>query len=146
MRPKRATEPTVRILEQVVTASVAVTGRALVDVAADLTFLQWRVLVVVGAGRHGTAVSEIARQLGSKLPATSRLVGRLRQRGLLTAAKDPVDARVTIVRLSDQGGDVRRRIVNRRRQLLRSVANASGLTAEDHPLLERLRVGLEGQE
>src|SRR3954465_12182888 len=74
-------------LERVVLGSVGVTARAVGTVAPDLTLLQWRVIVVLAPAVNGLAVSELAGHLGSRLPAMSRLLGRLRSRGLIQTGK-----------------------------------------------------------
>jgi DNA-binding MarR family transcriptional regulator len=132
----------VPVLDRVVTSAVALTGRALAEEAPDLTVLQWRVLVVLAAS-EGLAMSDIARRIGSKLPATSRLIGRLRTRGLVDAGKDPSDARVTDVRLSAAGIALRHRVVERRAAHLRAIVQASGLAAADRDSLERLAAALD---
>ncbi|MGI6536687.1 MAG: MarR family winged helix-turn-helix transcriptional regulator [Eggerthellaceae bacterium] len=54
-------------------------------------------------GEDGIAVSELARILRSSLPATSRLLGTLERRGLVTRRQDPADRRKTLVTLTDAG-------------------------------------------
>jgi DNA-binding MarR family transcriptional regulator len=111
-------------LERVVVASVAVTARALADVAPELTFAQWRVLVLVDAP-DAVGVGAIASALGTKIAATSRLVGRLRAHDLVATERSADDARVVLVRLTVDGRNVRSRVVERRRiDLGRAVAHA----------------------
>ena len=65
--------------------AVGVTARAVAEAAPELSLLQWRVLVVLAGSPDGRTVSEVADRIGSRLPATSRLLGRLRRRGLVEA-------------------------------------------------------------
>src|SRR3954470_2907922 len=102
MRVTRAAVPTELLhqIERVVVASVAMTARALADVAPELTFVQWRVLVLVDAP---DGVGAIAAALGAKIAATSRLIGRLRARGLVETKRGDADARVVLVTLTARG-------------------------------------------
>ena len=51
-------------LEGVTFGTVAVTSRALAMVGLEVTFPQWRVLVIAGQAGESTSVSEIATRLG----------------------------------------------------------------------------------
>jgi DNA-binding MarR family transcriptional regulator len=135
---------TIDALERVATASVAVTGRALGQVAPELTFLQWRVLVVVGGEADGLPVSDVARQVGSKLPAMSRLLGRLRRRDLVDSDKVSADARLTVVRLTPAGRALRDDVIRRRRDLLSAGAQRAGVGRAMASDLERVALALEG--
>lgn len=130
-------------LERIVVASVALTARVLGEVAPDLTFLQWRVLVVVDEGADGIAVGAIAAELGAKLAATSRLLHRLRTRGLLAMDKDPQDNRVSLVRLTPAGEALRTAVVDRRRSILAWGIQHGGLTLADLPSADRVVRALE---
>lgn len=111
------------VLEQLAFALVALTTTALSEGApgADLTFPQWRVLVVLGAGDGGRVLrlSVLADAISASRPSTSRLVRRLERRGLVEAMPDPDDGRGLLVRLSDRGLAVRAAVVSRRRELIR---------------------------
>jgi DNA-binding MarR family transcriptional regulator len=113
-------------LEAVAYGSVAVTSRALSTVGLELTFAQWRVLVVVGEKSDGATVTEIAARLGAEISPVSRLVTRLVRRGLVTASKDDQDRRVTRVTVSDAGREIRETVIERRRVLLAEVLAAAG--------------------
>jgi DNA-binding MarR family transcriptional regulator len=107
--------------------SVAVTSRALATVGLELTFAQWRVLVVAGENaEEGATVTEIADRLGSEISPVSRLVSRLARRGLVTADKDQRDRRVTRVRVSGAGREIRDTVIEQRRELLAEVLAAAG--------------------
>jgi DNA-binding MarR family transcriptional regulator len=107
--------------------SVAVTSRALATVGLELTFAQWRVLVVVGEKpEEGATVTEIADRLGAEISPVSRLVSRLAGRGLVVADKDKRDRRVTRVKVSGAGNEIRDAVIERRRELLTEVLAAAG--------------------
>ena len=107
-------------LESLAIGSVAVTTLALTQAGVELTFAQWRVLMVVADGADGATVSEISAAIGSATSPASRLVTRMRDRGLVLTQKDAHDHRATRVHLSERGGAVRDRVVARRRELLAS--------------------------
>jgi DNA-binding MarR family transcriptional regulator len=129
-------------LERIVVASVAVTARALADVAPELTLVQWRVLVLVDRP-GGIPVGSIAAALGTKIASASRLVGRLRQRGLVQTRRSEDDARVVLVSMTAQGLDLRNRVVDRRRRELHAAIADARLTPAAAPLLERMATVLE---
>jgi len=130
-------------LERIVVASVAITARVLAEVSPELTFIQWRVLVVVGSAPQGIAVGSLAAELGAHLAAMSRLVGRLRARGLVATAKDPSDARVTLVRLTEAGARLRDAVVDRRRSTLAWGLQLHGLAIADAAAAARIATILE---
>jgi DNA-binding MarR family transcriptional regulator len=114
-------------LEALAFGSVAVTSRALTTVGLELTFAQWRVLVVVGENpEEGATVTEIAARLGAEISPVSRLVGRLARRGLVDADKDERDRRVTRVTVSERGRELRDTVIERRREFLTEVLAAAG--------------------
>ena len=115
-QPAAAT-PLLLALERVVVASVGRTAKVLAEVAPELTLVQWRVLVVVD-DPDGVPVSQVASSLGAKLSAVSRLLGRLRDHGLVATRRDETDARVIRVSLTPKGRALRDRIVARRRASL----------------------------
>lgn len=110
---------------------MAVTTRALASTALDLTFVQWRVLVIVGEDEDGATVSEIAIRLGAEISPLSRLVGRLARRGLVATGKDERDRRVTRVNLTDAGRAIRETVLRRRRELLAVVLAGIGPIGSD---------------
>jgi len=135
----RGSGPATHALERIAYGTVAVTTRALTAVGLDLTFGQWRVLVIVGNDPDGTTMSDIALRLGAALSPTSRLVSRLAYRGLVTLVKDDVDRRVTRVALTDAGRTTRQAVLDQRLELLREVvAAADPVNAEALAALERI--------
>lgn len=113
-------------LQAIAFGAVAVTTRALQTVGLELTFAQWRVLVIVGESDEGATVSEVAVRLGSELSPASRLVGRMARRGFVTLLKDDVDRRVTRVALTSAGRGIREAVLERRLVLLLAVLAAAG--------------------
>jgi DNA-binding MarR family transcriptional regulator len=113
-------------LEAVAFGSVAVTTRALATVGLELTFAQWRVLVIVGERPDGATVTEIAARLGAEISPVSRLVSRIARRGLVATAKDDRDRRVTRVAITESGRDLRETVLARRRALLLQVLAVAG--------------------
>jgi DNA-binding MarR family transcriptional regulator len=105
---------------------VAVTTRALAAVGLELTFAQWRLLVIVGEKSSGATVTEVAARLGAEISPISRLVSRLARRGLVRASKDEQDRRVTRVTITSAGRDIRTAVFERRRELLGDVLAEAG--------------------
>jgi DNA-binding MarR family transcriptional regulator len=111
-------------LERIVIGAVGITTQALAQAAPDveLTFSQWRALLILGDPPSGRRVGEVAARVGVTLPATSRLLRRLDRRGLVALAPDEADRRATRATLTGQGAGVRDAILAFRRAALRDVA------------------------
>jgi DNA-binding MarR family transcriptional regulator len=111
-------------IERLVFAGVALTTRALSEARADLdlTLAQWRVLVILGEAEDGATVSQVAARIGVTLPATSRQLRRLEQRGLLEIGPDQRDRRATRVRLTSLGRTARDDVVSFRREKIAEIA------------------------
>src|SRR6188768_2550865 len=127
-------------LERIAVGAVGLTTRALAqaDTGFELTFPQWRALLVVG--------EEIdAARIGGTLPATSRLLRRLERRGLTVLSVDELDRRATRARLTDHGRTVRETILAHRRAALREVAAALA-PSEQRRLKDGLRAIAAGLE
>jgi DNA-binding MarR family transcriptional regulator len=133
-------ERVVESIEQLVVEAVGITTVALAQATPDveLSFPQWRALVVVGAKEGGIRVGEIAGRIGSAVPTTSRLVRRLERRGLVESQRDEADRRATIVRLTPSGERIRAALVRRRRELIRE-----SLARHPIPLADDLHLGLK---
>jgi DNA-binding MarR family transcriptional regulator len=130
-------------VDRVAVGAVALTARAVSEEGADLTLAQWRVLVIVGESRDGATVKEIALRLGTKPSPTSRLVGRLRRRDLVSSARDDPDGRFTRVRLTESGSRLRSQVLRRRERYLRDVLAAVGPVPLDTETLDRVASALE---
>jgi DNA-binding MarR family transcriptional regulator len=119
------TEPLVSSLERIAVGAVGVTTQALARVhGVDMTFPQWRALVILGETADGARIGEVAARTGVTLPATGRLLRRLERRGLLALATDPADRRATRATLTNAGQAVLDDILARRRAVLAEVADA----------------------
>jgi DNA-binding MarR family transcriptional regulator len=115
-------------LEQIVIGAVGLTTRALAEAApgADLTFPQWRAILILGEDPAGARVGQVATRVGVTLPATSRLLRRLERRGLVVLAQDESDHRATRARLTDHGTQVRDAILDYRRAALSDISSRLG--------------------
>jgi DNA-binding MarR family transcriptional regulator len=131
VRKQPASGSPAHALEAVAYGAIAVTTRALETIEFELTFGQWRVLVIAGERDGGATVSDIAARLGSELSPASRLVGRMARRGLVTLVKDDLDRRITRVTLTSSGTAVRQAVLERRLALLREVLAGAGPVAPD---------------
>ena len=111
-------------LERIAVGAVGLTTRALsqADMGFELTFPQWRALLVLGEQADGARIGEVAARVGGTLPATSRLLRRLERRGLTALSVDELDRRATRARLTDHGRTVRETILAHRRAALRQIA------------------------
>jgi DNA-binding MarR family transcriptional regulator len=98
---------------------VAITARSIHSGARgdDLSFQQWRIVVVLGQVETAR-ISELAERIGASGPSASRLVQRLRRRGIVRQEVDPDDRRAVRVSLTDQGRELRSRVVDTRRRLI----------------------------
>jgi DNA-binding MarR family transcriptional regulator len=118
--------------------SIAAAALASAGFDFDLTILQWRTLTAVSERPDGLRVSEVAAIVGSSLPSASRLVDRLRRRGLVATQTDAADRRATRVRATPAGQELRTRIVDHRQRMLRN-----RLAGRTEPLPSDLQGGLE---
>jgi DNA-binding MarR family transcriptional regulator len=128
------------LVERIVLAGVGLTSRALTDATAgpELTFPQWRVLVVLGERRQGATLSEVATRVGVTLPATSRQLRRLARRGLVEIVPDPDDRRASRARLTEAGVRVRQAIMDYRRDHIRALTRS--MTVSPSSLADLARV------
>jgi DNA-binding MarR family transcriptional regulator len=130
-------------LEAIAFGSVAITTRALATSGIDLTFAQWRVLVIVGEHPEGATVTEIATRLGGEISPVSKLVARVSRRGLVRTSKDDRDRRVTRVRVTDEGGELRQTVLDHRRRLLADVlADAGPIEPDVAGALDRIGIAI----
>ena len=126
-------EQIVQAIERLVVASVGITTVALEQAgpAIELTFAQWRALLIVGSSDEGIRVGALASRIGSAVPTTSRLVRRLEARAMVTAQRDETDRRATVVRLTPAGMRTRAAIVARRAELIRDALAEVGPVSPD---------------
>jgi DNA-binding MarR family transcriptional regulator len=111
-------------LENIVFAGVALTTVAISAARPgfDLTFPQWRVVVILGDSPNGARISDVARGVGVTIPATSRQLRRLERRGLVTVGRDERDHRAALVRLTPDGQAARDAIVAYRKARILELA------------------------
>lgn len=124
------------LIEGIIVAGVALTTRALSEATPDLelTFPQWRVLLVVGERETGSKLTEVATRVGVTLPATSRQIHRLVRRGLIQVQRDERDRRAARVRLTETGNQVRKQILDFRQA--RIAETITGLSVSGQTLGE----------
>ena len=136
-------EDLVGVLERLVVGSVAITARAIAAADAELTFMQWRVLFVVGECEDGQAVGEIATRIGAHASPASRVVSRLKRRGLVSTDKGDLDKRVVCVRLTEAGRDLRARVLDTRGRDLADVLDIVSMTPAESDTVARLAQAFE---
>ncbi len=139
-------ETVVETLERIVVAGVALTAIALDRGATglDLTFPQWRVILVLGDSANGATISTVAKRIGVTLPATGRQLRRLERRGLVSVAPDDRDRRAARARLTEVGLAHREAILRVRHEALASAVAALALSDEQRQGLQRLASALDG--
>lgn len=136
-------EDLVEVLERLVVGSVAITARAIAAADAELTFMQWRVLLVVGEREDGQAVGEIAGRIGANASPASRVVSRLKRRGLVSTDKGDLDKRVVCVRLTEAGRHLRACVLELRGQDLAKVIAAASMTPTEAGAIAKLARSFE---
>jgi DNA-binding MarR family transcriptional regulator len=123
-------------LDRIAFSTVAITTTAIEEVAGtDLTFLGWRVLVVLGETSSPMRVGDLGLRLNLSRASASKLVRRLQKRGWIVLAPDEADRRGTLVSLAARGAQLRHDVLTRRREIL-----AEALAA---PLPSRFDTGLD---
>lgn len=127
-------------LERIIFAGVALTTVAISAArpGIDLTFPQWRVVVILGDRRQGARISEVAQRVGVTIPATSRQLRRLERRGLVTVSPDERDRRAAVARLTPDGQAARDAIVAYRKARIMELAapfDADGRLAHELSLI-----------
>lgn len=119
-----------RVISAIVAESVAQTGDA-------VTMPQLRTLVLV-ATRGDVNATAVADSLGIHPSNASRLCERLVQSGLLDRQDDPRDRRNVALRLTEQGSELVRSVMEHRRAAFRVIVEAMSDAGRSH-----LRAGLE---
>jgi len=106
-RPIRKHAELASEIERLLTFGIGITARAIDQTpqAADLTLVQWRVLVIASQA-HGLRIGELAAHLGISIPSASRLVRRIEVQGLLAAARSDDDRRATNVAVTSAGREI----------------------------------------
>jgi DNA-binding MarR family transcriptional regulator len=130
-------------LELLAVELVSVTNRAIGELGAgEVSFPQWRLLMVLGSAPGPLRLHEIARQVSASMPSASRLVDRMKRRGLVASAPDPGDRRGRLISLTERGAQMRDQVTARRRALieegLSSYEGAPDVVAELARIVEGL--------
>jgi DNA-binding MarR family transcriptional regulator len=118
-------------LNALAVALVALSARAVYEAAGDLSLLQWRALVELDAGGP-LRLGDLGARLPSSMPATSRLVKRMTERGLLVTRPVPADGRGISVQLSAKGRTLHAAVIDRRRDLIAEGVGSASLPAGLH--------------
>jgi DNA-binding MarR family transcriptional regulator len=115
--------------------------------SAELSFNEYDVLFnLCRQPQHALRIRDLNRHLLLTQPSVSRLVDRLVQRELVTKESDPGDGRGTIVRITDQGYQLFRRVAVVHAE---SIRNRVGGVLAPHELrqltalTEKLRLGAQ---
>jgi len=82
----------------------------------DLTLSQWRALITIGE-HPSSAINAVGKRLGIGLPASSLLVDRLVQSGLVNRNRSTKDRRLVLCSLTESGRTLYQLITQRQRQL-----------------------------
>ena len=141
------TDPAVaESLERIIFAGVALTTVAISNAQPEfeLTFPQWRVLVILGNAPEGVRIGEVARLVGVTVPATSRQLRRLERRGLVTVKKDERDARASLASLTPVGHAARDSIIDYRQARIRELAAPFETNASLRSELDRIAEAFDG--
>jgi DNA-binding MarR family transcriptional regulator len=122
----------------------------------DLSFTQLKALCVLEADGEERSLKALAEALGVSLPAMSRAVDSLYERGLVDRQEDQADRRVKRVRLTDEGRTVPQALNEARlsalHELMSSLADeeaaalehALGLILERHAEIAAYRPAEQG--
>lgn len=120
----------VGLLERIAIGAVAITARALTEAAGELTFLQWRVLVVAADHPDGVSVGEIGRLIGASPPSATRVVRRMERQRLVVLARDEDDRRRVRVGLTGEGRRIRDAVMQERSAHLADLLARSAVVAD----------------
>jgi DNA-binding MarR family transcriptional regulator len=128
-------------IERLLTSGIGITARAIDQTAdaAELTLVQWRVLVIASQ-TDGLRIGKLAAHLGISIPSASRLVRRIEAQGLVTATRADDDRRATNIALTKAGRVIVDAVVRCRRELIRLALSTEpgGLPATAAPLVGQI--------
>jgi DNA-binding MarR family transcriptional regulator len=128
-------------IERLLTSGIGITARAIDQTAeaAELTLIQWRVLVIASQ-TDGLRIGELGAHLGISIPSASRLVRRIETQGLVTARRARDDRRATNVALTKAGREIVDAVVRCRRELIRLALSTEpgGLPSAAAPLVGQI--------
>jgi len=92
----------------------------------DLSFTQLKALCFMETGGEERSVKALAESMGLSLPAMSRAVDGLFERGFVEREEDPTDRRMKRVRLTDAGRTVPRALNDARLSALAELMSSLG--------------------
>lgn len=102
-------------------ALVGIALRSVSEVAPDITLVQFRALATLAD--HGSQrVADLASLLGVNSSTATRMSSRLRRKGLITRAADPVDRRATRLEITPAGQAVVQAVTARRQAVIGRIA------------------------
>ncbi len=102
---------------------VAVVAQSISAVEDQVTFVQFRMLVVI-ASRGPLNLGEVARHMGVHPSNATRMVDKLVTAGLVERTDDPADRRYLSLILTPAGHDVVEQVMSHRRQAISKVMDA----------------------
>ncbi|HEY7931463.1 MAG TPA: MarR family transcriptional regulator [Acidimicrobiales bacterium] len=105
---------------------VAVAARSLADVDDDVTLPQYRALVVTGT-RGAQSLASLAEALGVTPATATRMCDRLVRKRLIKRSHDAHDRRSIRIELTPRGRDLVTKVLERRRQEIRSILESMNL-------------------
>lgn len=130
-------------LESLAVELVSVTNSAIAEVVGgEVSFPQWRLLMVLGSAPGPLRLQEIARRVSASMPSASRLVERMERRGLVVSAPDPRDGRGRLISLAERGAQMRVQVIARRRAMIEEGLSSFDATQDVAEALARIVEGL----
>jgi len=134
-------------LAGIVFGGVAITASALEHATdgQEVTFTQWRAILIVGEREEGCRVGEVAGFVNASLPTASRLLRRLERRGLLVLERDEQDRRATRARLTEAGVRVRSSVLAYRRDEIAAIVDEVKPPAAAEAVLRDLAAGFRAR-
>lgn len=139
-KPRQPVEAGAELVDAVLAASralVAVAARSLVNVAEDVTLVQYRVLVELAA-RGPQRVADLAAVLGVDPSTVTRMCDRLVRKGLANRRRVNSDRRAVKISLAPAGRELVQEVTRQRRAELKKIL--ARLPDEDRsPVLEALQ-------
>lgn len=87
-------------------------------------------------GQDSSTMTELADNIGAKLPSMTMMIDNLAEEGLVERARDEQDRRKVIVRLTDKGRRIREEFLEQRKQVAQQLF--AKLSKEDEQELMRL--------
>jgi DNA-binding MarR family transcriptional regulator len=87
-------------------------------------------------GQDSSTMTELADNIGAKLPSMTMMIDNLAEEGLVERARDEQDRRKVIVRLTDKGLQIREEFLEQRKQIAQQLF--AKLSKEDELELMRL--------